>query len=334
MESICIGKHRVGQGEPVFVIAEIGSNHGQNWDQTTRLIDAAVGADADAVKFQVYTAEDLYPKNASVFDLVKSTELPQEWIPRLAEYSNEMGVMFFASAFSNNAVDRLAEIDVPVYKCASSDLVNLPLLKYMASKGKPLVLATGMSNLADIYEAITTIQSEGVNDVCLLQCTSLYPTEPRHVHLRAMDTLRLAFNIPVGISDHTLGVSVPIAAVARGACIIEKHLTINRDLPGPDHSYALEPEEFKEMVEGISIVEDALGCPSKVLLPEEEKLARRMSIRAARDIQANELLSPELLEVTRPAGGVQPRFLAVVTTCKAIRPISKGEKITWDMIRV
>ena len=332
MDKVRIGDRWVGADEPVFIIAEIGSNHNQKWDQAIQIIDAAVEAEADAVKFQVFSADDLYSPESSVYDIVKATELPLDWIPRLAEYSAMQGVLFFASAFSRKAVDLLAEVDVPVFKCASSDLVNLSLLKYMASKQKPLIISTGMSDLADIYEAIIAIESEGNEGVILLQCTSLYPTEPQHVHLRVMDTLRAVFRLPVGFSDHTSEVSVSVAAVARGACVIEKHLTIDHKLPGPDHSYALEPADFKKMVESIRATEDALGSPIKKMLPEEAELARRMSIRAATDIIVGETLSRDLLLADRPAGGILPRLMDAIIGCKVQKYISKGEAITWDKI--
>ena len=331
-DKIQIGERWVGAGEPTCVIAEIGSNHDRKWDQAKRLIEAAAEAGADVVKFQVYTAEDLYPPGTSVYEMVKAAELPREWIPKLADYSAKCGLMFFASVFSREAVDCLAEVEVPAYKWASSETVNLPLLKYAASKKKPILLSTGMCDLADVHEAIEVIRSEGNTDIILLQCTSLYPTEPRHVHLRTMDTLRTAFQLPVGFSDHTTDIVIPAAAVARGACVIEKHLTISRQLPGPDHVYALEPPEFKKMVAGIRATEEALGSPVKTMLPEEAEVARRNSIRAARDIEAREVLTHDLLVIERPAGGIRPRFLSAVIGQRLRERVAKGEAITWEKI--
>ena len=327
---IQIGNRSIGIGEPTFVIAEIGSNHDQKWDQARELIEKAAEAGADAAKFQLYVAEDLYPAGAPAYGIVKRTELPREWVPRLADYSARYGLMFLATPFSRDAIDRLASVDVPAYKWASSETVNLPLLKYAARKQKPILLSTGMCNLADIFEAVEIVNSEQNKDIILLQCTSLYPTEPRYVHLRAMDTLRSAFQLPVGFSDHTTDIVIPAAAVARGACVIEKHLTINRQLAGPDHGYALEPEEFKRMVEGIRATEQALGSPAKTILPEEIKVARRSSIRAARDIEVGEVLGRELIVVQGPAPGIRPRFLDTVIGCRVLAPIKKGEPMTWE----
>jgi sialic acid synthase SpsE len=190
-----------------------------------------------------------------------------------------------------------------------------------------------MCDLADVHEAVEVIRSEGNTDIVLLQCTSLYPTEPRHVHLRAMDTLRAAFQLPVGFSDHTMDVVIPAAAVARGACVIEKHLTLSRQLVGPDHGYALEPPEFRRMVEGIRATEAALGTPAKTMLPEEARFARRESIRAARDIQAGEVLTLELLVVEHPAQGLRPRYLSAVLGRRAAVAIAKGEGVTWEKLR-
>lgn len=331
-DKIKVGGRWIGAGEPAFVVAEAGSNHDRKWDQAKQLIEASAEAGADAVKFQLYAAEDLYPAGTPVYEAIEATELPPEWVPMLAEYSTKCGLMFLASAFSPKAIDLLTEVNVAAYKWASSETVNLPLLKYAAARHKPILLSTGMCDLADVHEAVEIIRSEGNADIVLLQCTSLYPTEPRHVHLKVLDTLRSAFHLPVGFSDHTTDLVIPAAAVARGACVIEKHLTISRKLAGPDHGYALEPAEFKRMVDGIRATEEALGSAVKTMLPEEVQLARRESIRAARDIQAGEVLTPDLLVVQRPAQGIRPRFLSAVVGRRTREPIAAGEAITWEKI--
>jgi len=328
-DKVRIGSCLVGPGEATFVIAEVGSNHNRKWEQAKELIDVAAASRADAVKFQIYEAADLYPPESPVYEAVKATELPLEWIPRLAGYADKCGLLFFASVFGARGADALAEIGPPAYKIASSETVNLPLLKHVAAKGKPLLVSTGMCDLADIHEAIETIRSEGNSDVILLQCASLYPTEPRHAHLRAMDTLRAAFQLPVGFSDHTTDIVVSIAAVARGACVIEKHVTMSRALPGPDHGYALEPDEFRRMVQAIRATEEALGSAVKTMLPEEALYARRESIRAARGIAAGETLTEEVLRFERPGEGIRPRLLKAVVGRKAAEAIAAGEAITW-----
>lgn len=329
-----VGKKWVGNGEPAFVIAEIGSNHNRKMEQAKDHIDAAIEAGADAVKFQLYAAEDLYPAASPVYGIVKDTELPPEWIPELMEYCNSRNVVFFASVFGKWSVDLLDDLNIDAYKLASSETVKLDLVKYIAAKKRPMLISTGMCDLADVHEALEVAASEGNDEVVLMQCTAIYPTEPEDVNLRVMDTLRDVFGYPTGLSDHTLDTTVPIAAVARGACVIEKHLTLGRDLPGPDHSYALEPGEFKKMVSAIRATERALGSPVKTMLREEGRFARRDSIRAMRDITSGETITPDMIGFSRPGEGIRPRFLAAVTGCKASRPIAQGEALTWECLSV
>jgi N-acetylneuraminate synthase/N,N'-diacetyllegionaminate synthase len=218
---------------------------------------------------------------------------------------------------------------VPAHKVASSETVNLPLVASMAVTGKPLFISTGMCDLADVAEALEVVRAQAGGPVILLQCTSLYPTEPRHVHLRAMDTLRASFNVPVGLSEHTRDVAIAAAAVARGACVVEKHLTLDRSLPGPDHAYALEPAEFGQMVAHIRAVEAALGSPEKRMLPEEAVVARRDSLRAARDLRPGQVLAREDLTVERPGDGIRPRYLGAVIGRRLRILVPKGGAITW-----
>lgn len=331
MTRIKLGTRWVGVGEPAFIIAEIGSNHDRDLEQAKQLIRVAANAGTDAVKFQLFTADDLYAPGDAAYDSVRQAELPWEWLPRLRAVADDHHVAFLASPFSKAAVDQLDELGVPALKWASSETVNLPLLKYAAARKRPILLSTGMCRLADIEEAVMVVRSEH-DDLVLLQCTSLYPTGPEDVHLAALDTLRTAFNTPVGFSDHTLGISIPIAAVARGACVIEKHLTLDRSLPGPDHSYALEPDEFAAMVAGIRAAERAIGSREKRILPQEEEVGRRVSLRAARDIDAGEILSAEQIVETRPGGGLPPRLRSVVLGRRTRRPLAKGEALTWDVL--
>jgi N,N'-diacetyllegionaminate synthase len=328
-EHVDIGNRRVGVGEPVYIIAEIGSNHDRDLSQAMRLIDVAADAGADAAKFQLYAATDLYAPDSPVFDLVKATELPVNWVPQLAKHASDRGMAFMASPFSTAAVDTLAAVDSPAYKVASSDVVNFPLLKHIAAQRKPVVLSSGMSNLADIETAIELIRSEGNDDIVLLHCTALYPTLPEQVNLRAMDTLRAAFGVPVGHSDHTLDTVIPIAAAARGANVIEKHLTPNRSNPGPDHSYALEPAEFARMVREIRTVEAALGSPVKRMLPEEAVQARRASVRAARDLRAGDQITADAVIAERRAGGLQAYFLCAIIGGRVKTAIKKGDPVAW-----
>ncbi len=342
-----IGARWVGEGEPTFIIAEVGANHDKKLSQAKELIDVAVAAAADAVKFQLYSAETLYSRKTpqfsylkelnvskSTYEIIEENELPRQWLVELAEYCQNKGIIFLASPFDREAVDQLYDLGVPAYKWASFEIVDLPLLKYASSKGKAMLLSTGMCNLAEIQEAVDTVYSTGNKDIILLHCTSLYPTKPSQVNLRMMDTMESTFHLPVGLSDHTLGTAIPIAAVARGACVIEKHFTLNRKLKGPDHPFALEPDELTQMVRAIREVEEGLGSPIKEMIPEEEEMARfgRRSIIARVDILRGTKLTEDMLIIKRPGYGIKPKFLDVVIGREAKRNIEKDDIIAWEMI--
>lgn len=346
-ERVRIGDRWVGEAEPCFIVAEVGANHDRKLGQARELIDVAVDAGADAVKFQLYSAETVYSRKTpqfsylkelsadkSTYEVIKESELPREWLGELAKYSQNKGIIFFATPFDREAVDQLYEVGVPAYKWASFEIVDLPLLKYAASKGKPMLLSTGMCNLADIQEAVNTVYSTGNEDIILLHCTSLYPTKPNQVNLRMMDTMKNAFPLPVGLSDHTLGITISIAAVARGACVIEKHYTLSRKLKGPDHPFALEPEELKQMVKAIREVEESLGSPVKKMIPAEEEMATlgRRSIIARVDIAKGTRLTEDMLIIKRPGYGIPPRFLDIVIGREAKKDIEKDDIITWEMV--
>jgi N,N'-diacetyllegionaminate synthase len=333
-DKIKIGERWIGEEEPVFIVAEIGSNHNQTFGQARQLIEVAAAAGVDAVKFQLFKAENLYPnKEDAMFKIMKSIELPWEWLDELVEYAQSHNLMFLASPFDTEAVDILETLGVPAYKWASSETVNLHLLRYAAAKMKPMLVATGMCDLADVTAAVEVIQSAGNRDIVLLQCTSLYPALPTQINLRVMDTMKNTFHLPVGFSDHTLGFNITAAAVARGACVIEKHFTLNRDMEGPDHFYAIEPDELKQMVEVIRNVEKSLGSAVKDILPEEKKVAKRESIIAAKDIPQNTVITREMVVLSRPALGIKPRFLPAVLGSKVKTHIEKGQAITWNMLQ-
>lgn len=347
MRKIKIGERWVGEGEPVFVVAEAGSNHDGKLEQAKALIDVAAEAGADAIKFQIFSARTLYSRSTpgfshleelttskTLYQIVKENELPRDWLPELAQYASEKGLIFLATPFDREAVDELAAAGVPAYKWASGEIVDLPLLRHAAAKSKPMLISTGMCNLTDIQEAVDVVYSTGNFDVILLHCTSLYPAQTHQVNLRAMDTLRNAFQVPVGFSDHTMSRFIPIAAVARGACIIEKHFTLSRQLSGPDHAFALEPEELKEMIRGIRETEESLGSPLKRMLEEEKEVARiaRRSIIARRNIPEGTRITAEMLTVKRPGWGIPPKFWDTVLGRKAKQDIAEEEVITWEMV--
>lgn len=327
------GTRIIGENQPTFIIAEAGSNHDQKIEQAKQLIDVAAASAADAVKFQLFTAEGLVGKDHPAYERVKKAEMPREWLHELVDYCEKKKILFMATPFDREAVDLLTEINTPLFKWASSETTNLPLLTYAAVQKKPILLATGMCDMADVQDAITVLNENRIEDIVLLQCVSVYPTEPKDVNLRVMDTFRQAFQYPIGLSDHSLGIGIPIAAVARGACVIEKHFTLSRNLKGPDHSYAIEPDELKQMVRHIREVEQALGSPVKKLHQEESLYGRRDGLYASRDLTAGTILQLEDISISRPAPGIRAKFLSLFNGAKLKASVAKGAPIKWEDLR-
>lgn len=349
MKKIKIGDRCAGEGEPCFIIAEAGSNHDGKLEQAKKLIDIAKDAGADAVKFQTYSAEKMYSKKTpkmsylkkgsisrkdeSVWNLIKRIEMPRDWHEELADYCQKKDIIFLSTPFDLKAVDELEEY-VPAYKIASFEITHLPLLEHVAKKKKPIILSTGMADLSDIELALETIYKQKNRNVILLHCAVGYPPKYEDLNLRAMQTMRQAFQVPIGFSDHTLDITSDIAAVALGACIIEKHFTLDRNLPGPDHPFALEPNELKKMVEAIRNTEKALGSPTKKHTPAEEELYKlgRRSLVAACNIPKGTEITKEMIEVKRPGYGIHPKMIDVVVGRKAKKDIEKDDILTWNMI--
>ena len=342
-----IGDKLIGEEEPCFIIAEAGVNHNGSVELAKKLIDAAKDAGADAVKFQTFKAENVVVKDAqkaeyqkettgegSQYEMIKKLELTEEGFRELADYAEKKDIMFLSSPFDKESVDLLYELDVPAFKVGSGEITNFPLLRYIAKKRKPIILSTGMSTLGEIEEALDVIRSEGVEDIILLHCVSNYPARIEDVNLRAIETLKQAFKLPVGFSDHTLGIIVPIAAVALGACVIEKHFTLDRNLPGPDHRASLEPDELKEMVKAIREVEKALGNGIKKPTKEEKEIKKvaRKSIVAKVDIPEGAIITEDMLDVKRPGTGIEPKYLKFIIGRKAKEDIKKDDVIRFEMI--
>jgi len=336
----------VGDGHPVYVIAEAGANHNRDLGVAKELIDVAAAAGADAVKFQTYTGKDVYSSKTPAFEyleddrtpqeLLDAIALPREWQPDLAAHAAEQGIHFFSSPFDRAAVDSLVEIGVPALKIASFELVDLPLIRYTASTGVPLILSTGMATYGEIEDALEAVAQQANRQVALLRCASLYPAPPETINLRAIETMRRAFGVPVGLSDHTTGTAVAAGAVALGAALVEKHFTLSREMEGPDHPFALEPGELATMVRGIREVEAAMGSgrlegPSEPEAGEMYRLARR-SIVAAQDIPAGTTIAEEMLTVKRPGYGVAPRDLDKLVGRVARQDIEADDVITWEMV--
>lgn len=344
-QEINIGGKIVGKDHPAYVIAEIGSNHNQDWDIAIRTIDAAVEAGVDAVKFQTFRADVHVSKFArmpsylmegeSIQELLRSLELDRTWHRPLMAYCIQRGVHFFSSPCDFEAVDELAALDVPAMKVASFDLTDLRLISHIAKTGKPVILSTGLADWMDIQRALDACYKVGNHQVILLQCTSLYPAPTEMSNLRAMESMSSAFFVPTGYSDHTIGDTVTCAAVAMGACMIEKHFTLDRNLPGPDHSFAMEPHELKEMVQRIRTIEAARGDGIKngPRGPEIEMAEKvRRSIHAARDIAEGEVIDEGMLAIKRPGLGISPHLLPELIGRKAKRSIPGDHHITWDML--
>jgi sialic acid synthase SpsE len=345
---IAIGDRRVGPGERCYIIAEAGANHDRDLDTARRLIDVAADAGADAVKFQTYSGRMLYSAKTPRFDylgelgtkpvheLLEDIALPRDWQPVLAAQCRDAGIEFLSSPFDQAAVDELDALDVAAYKIASFELVDLPLIGYAASKRRPLILSTGMATLAEIEDAIDAAYEGGAPGVCLLQCASLYPSPPSIMNLRAMASMQAAFGIPVGLSDHTLGIHIASAGVAMGAALLEKHFTLDRTQPGPDHRFAIEPGELKELVAHVRDVEAALGDGLKRGPSDEEAVEMyakaRRSVVATCAIPAGTLVTREMLTTKRPGHGIKPKFIDALVGRVARIDIDEDEVLTWEML--
>jgi sialic acid synthase SpsE len=342
---IKIKDRSVGHNSPCYVIAEIGSNHNQDWNLALRMIDAAAEAGADAVKFQTFKAEKHVSKFAkmpsylmegeSIQDLLLTLELNREGQKPLLDHAEAAGVHFFSSPCDFEAVDQLAEIDAPAMKVASFDLSDLGLISHIAGKKKPVILSTGLADWMDIQRGVDACRGQGNQDLVVLQCTSLYPAPVDLSNLRAMATMREAFGVLTGYSDHTMGDTVSCAAVAMGACMIEKHFTLSRDLPGPDHSFAMEPKEFAQFMTRVREIESAFGDGVKngPRGAEHEMATKvRRSIHAARDIKCGDALSKEMLVVKRPGMGIAPYQAEQLIGRVARQDIPADHWIDWSMV--
>ena len=350
MEEIKLANKLIGEGRPCFIIAEAGVNHNGDVNLAKRLIDTAKDAGADAVKFQTFRAEEVATKHAakaqyqkestgateSQFWMIKKLELTENDFEELFAYAQEKGLIFLSSPFDKASVDLLCRLGVPAFKIPSGEITNFSLLKHIARKKKPIILSTGMSTLGEVQEALEVIRNEDIEEIILLHCVSCYPAKVEDMNLRAMETLRYAFKLPVGLSDHTLGIAIPIAAVALGACVIEKHFTLDKNLPGPDHRASLEPDELKRMIRAIRDVEKAMGSGIKIPAAQEEenkKVARR-SLVARVDIPMGAIITEEMLDMKRPGLGIEAKHIERVVGAMAKANFRKDAIITWDEVEV
>ncbi len=326
---------RIADPARTFVIAELGSNHNGDFALALRLMDVAQKAGADAVKFQSFLADQLLKRDSPDYAMLKSLELPRDWYSRLKKEAANRGLVFFSTATNDVTLGWLQEAGAELYKIASPNLTHLPLIRKTASIGKPAIMSTGMAGLEQIDEAVQAFTATGNRELCLLHCVSEYPARPESINLRVIPTLQARYPYPVGFSDHTLDIGTAIGAVALGARAIEKHLTLDRAMKGPDHHYALEPAEFITMTRNIRAVEAALGSSVKTVSPAEREKAQLYwrSLHAARDLKAGAVLTADDISVVRPNDGLHPRHLEEVIGTKIKHSLKEGQPITWEAFK-
>ncbi len=349
MKPIKIGNKEVGEKNPVFIVAELSANHLQNYELAVKTVKAAKEIGADAIKLQTYTPDtitldcdneffqikkDTIWDGKTLYQLYEEAYTPWEWQPKLKNLAEDLGMLCFSSPFDKTAVDFLERMGVPVYKIASFEINDLPLIEYVASKGKPVIISTGIAELEDIKDAIGACKKVGNEQIILLKCTSSYPAPLEDINLRTMADFSEKFSTLVGLSDHTLGISVPIAAAALGACLIEKHLILNRELGGPDSAFSLEPNEFKMMVESIREVEKALGQVSYELTEKTKKNREfSRSLFITQDLKAGEILTEDNVKSIRPAYGLHTKYLKDIVGKKILKDVKKGTPLSWELIK-
>ncbi|MBI4522638.1 MAG: pseudaminic acid synthase [Deltaproteobacteria bacterium] len=344
---ITVKGRRVGPGFPAYIVAELSANHGQNLGQAIEIVKAAKTSGADAIKLQTYRPDTMTLdcdneyfriqgtlwKGRTLYDLYREAYTPWEWHPVLQQIADGVGLDFFSTPFDEKAVAFLEALQVPVFKVASFENGDLPLLRRIAATGTPMIVSTGMATLGEIEEMVRTIRGAGGDQLVLLKCTSAYPAPPEEMNLRAIPHLAERFGLPVGVSDHSMGVAVPVAAVALGACIIEKHFTLSRSLPGPDSAFSLEPYEFREMVEAVRVAEKALGRVRYGRTHgEKENCLFRRSLFVVKNIKAGETFTAENIRSIRPGHGLHTRYLPEILGCCANQDIGRGTPLGWEMV--
>lgn len=346
--TIDIGGRQIGPGHPAYVIAELSANHQQNFEQAVQILHAAKNAGADAVKLQTYTADTITLRSdkdcfriawgtlwdgRTLYDLYQEAFTPWEWQPKLQQIANELGMHLFSSAFDDSAVDFLEQMNVPAHKVASFELVDIALIEKMARTRKPLIMSTGMASEAEISEAVAAARGAGATQIALLKCTSAYPAPPEEANLLTIPELARRFQCPAGLSDHTMGIAVPLVAVALGACIIEKHLCLQRSDGGPDAAFSLEPQEFKAMVEAVRTAEKALGTIQFSSGPREANSRNfRRSLFVVEDVKQGELFTIHNVRSIRPADGLHPRHLTEVLGKRAVCDVERGTPLSWALL--
>lgn len=348
MKEITISGRKIGSQYPPYIIAEMSANHNGSLDRALKIIKAAKDAGADAIKLQTYTADTMtlkvdHPRfivkgdnpwdGEYLYDLYEKAALPLEWHKQLFDYGNELGITVFSSPFDKSAVELLESLNTPVYKIASFELVDHELIRLCAATGKPMIMSTGMASLSEISEAVEVARSAGAEELILLKCTSAYPAAPETINLQTLPHLADAFNVQVGLSDHTMGIGVPIAATALGATVIEKHFTLARADGGVDSSFSLEPEELTSLVEDTRKAHAALGEISYVQGDVETSFKKyRRSLFFIRELPAGSRIREEDIQALRPGDGIAPKYLQQIIGRNLKEDVVKGTPVSWDYL--
>ena len=330
MTDIKIGKNLISKDSRPYIIAEIGSNFDQDLNKAFKLIEKAAESGANAVKFQLFKADELYKKTDALYSVFKSIELNPDWLPRLKDFSEELNLDFLASAFDLKSLEILESLNVVAHKIASSETTNLKFLRKCAVTGKPLIISTGMCDMVDIEEAVNICRSANNEQIILMQCGSIYPLEPKDANLNVIHSLINRFKYPVGLSDHTLDNIASITAIGLGARVFEKHITMDKMSEGPDHFYAIEPKELDKYIHDINQAFMSLGSHQKSLLSLEKEIGRREGLYITRDISSGDTISADDIESKRPALGIRSRYKNSIIGSNIQRDLKKGSPIYWE----
>ncbi len=343
------GKRVIGSDKPVFVIAEMSGNHNQDINRAYKIIDKAMEAGVDAIKIQTYTADTITIdcdneyfqvnvndawKGQTLYSLYKTAYTPWEWQPKLKKYAEKKGILLFSTPFDNTAVDFLEDMYVALYKVASFEVVDIPLLKRIGKTKKPVIMSRGMASVEEIELAVKTLRENGTSQIVILHCISSYPAESDQMNLMTIPDLEKKFNVVAGLSDHTLGTDVAIASVALGAKVIEKHFTLSRSDGGPDSAFSLEPDEMKQLVESVRIIEKALGKPAYGAgKKESENIVFRKSLFVVEDVKKGEKFTEKNVRSIRPGHGLEPKYFDDILKKRSADSVKRGTPLSWKMIK-
>ena len=339
----------LAKAEKPFIIAEMSGNHNQSLERAMRIVEAAADVGVDAIKLQTYTADTMTidkdtdeffisdPKSLwkgeSLYSLYKKAYMPWEWQEKIFRYAEKLGIICFSTPFDDTSVDFLEGIGCPIYKIASFENIDLPLIRKVAKTGKPMIVSTGMANVAELDDMVQMARENGCKDLTLLKCTSSYPATPKGSNLKTIPHMKELFNCRVGLSDHTLGIGVAVASIALGATVIEKHFTLNRADGGVDAIFSLEPKEMKQLVHECNIAWEALGEISyKVTEQEKKSLQFRRSLYIVEDMKAGDVLTKNNLKSIRPGFGISPKFFDEVIGHKVTRTVKRGTALEWGLL--